>query len=198
VAVHMARLADVRPGNSVVIFGAGTIGLLSAAVARSFGATKIIAVDLNQKRLEFARSFAATGVYTADVHRSPEENALSLLDENDLGDGVDVVIEASGAESSIETGIHVLRPGGSYVQGGLGKPRVTFPITLMSEKELTIHGCFRYASGDFELALQLLDSKQVSVKGLISSILPFEKATEAWERTKKGEGLKNLIQGVQD
>lgn len=133
-----------------------------------------------------------------NVQGSPLENANSLIEDNELGEGADVVIEASGAESSIETGIHVLCPGGSYVQGGLGKPRITFPITLMSEKELKMNGCFRYSSGDFALALDLLESKKVSPKGLISSILPFEQATDAWERTKNGEGIKNLIQGVQD
>lgn len=198
VAVHIVRLADIRPGQSVVVFGAGTIGLLSAAVAKSFGAKTIIAVDIKQERLDFARGFAATATFTPDGQRAPEENASALLDENNLNPGADVVVEASGAESSIEAGIHVLRPGGSYVQGGFGKPRISFPIALMSEKELTMRGCFRYSSGDFELALDLLETKQVVVKGLISSIVPFEQATEAWERTRRGEGIKNLIRGVQD
>ena len=136
VAVHIARLAGIRPGDSVVIFGAGTIGLFSAAVARSFGAKKVVAVDIKETRLEFAKSFAATNSFKVDVQKTPQQNATMLVEENDLEEGADVVIEASGAESSIETGIHVLRPGGSYVQGGFGKPRVVFPITLMSEASL--------------------------------------------------------------
>ena len=59
-------------------------------------------------------------------------------------------------------------------------------------------GCFRYSAGDYELALHLLESKRVSVKELISSFVDFEHTTEAWERTRKGEGIKNLIRGPQN
>jgi D-xylulose reductase len=61
-----------------------------------------------------------------------------------------------------------------------------------------VRGCFRYGAGDYELAVSLLAKKLVDVKPLISSVTPFEKATEAWEKTGRGEGIKNLIRGVQD
>lgn len=68
----------------------------------------------------------------------------------------------------------------------------------MSEKEIVLKTCFWYGAGDYEVALELLCSGTVTVKSLITSTVPFEKAEEAWEKTRKGEGLKNLIQGVQD
>lgn len=108
------------------------------------------------------------------------------------------MLEASSAEPSIQAGIHVLRMGGTFVQGGLGKPYITFPIMAMGEKELNVKGCFRYGSGDYKLVLKLLESKKVSVKELITGVLPFEQATDAWERAKKGEGIKTLIRGVHD
>lgn len=67
---------------------------------------------------------------------------------------------------------------------------------VMSQKELMVRGCFRYGPGDYDLAIQLLDKGLVDVKPLISSVTPFEQATEAWEKTSRGEGIKNLIQGV--
>jgi D-xylulose reductase len=198
VAVHAVRMINVRPGQSVVVFGSGTIGVLSAAVAKAYGASKIIAVDLLDSKLEFAKRFNSSAIFKPDTTVSAEENAASLVRENDLGLGADAVIEASGAESSVQTAMHVLRPGGSYVQTGLGKPIINFPILIMSEKELHCHGAFRYGPGDYEIALGFLEKGAIPVKELISKVFSFEKATEAWETTKRGEGIKNLIQGVQD
>ena len=199
VAVHMARLVDVKLGQSVVVFGAGTVGLLCGAVAKAFGAKKVVLVDILEKKLEFASRFVqGCGTFIPDSKASSEQNAARLIEEYGLGDGADVVMEASGAEPSVQTGVHVLRVGGSYVQGGLGRPNITFPIVVVSEKELTMKGCFRYSSGDFKLALDLISDGKLRVKELITKKVEFEQATEAWETTKRGEGIKTLIRGVQD
>lgn len=113
-------------------------------------------------------------------------------------EGVDTVIEASGVASSIDAGINVLNAGGKFVQVGMGRPKIEFPIGMMAEKELMVRGCFRYSSGDYELAVSLISKKTINVKELISSTSSFEETTVAWEKTKNGEGIKNLIRGVQD
>lgn len=198
VAVHANRLADIKPGQSVAVMGSGTVGLLCAAVAKAFGAAKIVIVDILDKKLDFAKAFLECHTFKPDTKVPAVDNAAKIMAEIDVDEGVDAVLEASGAESSIQTGIHVLRGGGSYVQTGLGRPEIIFPILALSEKELRVMGCFRYSSGDFALALSLLSNGQISIKSFISSVTPFEKAPEAWERTKKGEGIKNLIAGVVD
>ncbi|TVY57203.1 putative D-xylulose reductase A [Lachnellula suecica] len=196
VAVHASRLADIKIGQDFVIFGAGTVGLLCAAVAKAMGAKNIISVDVNASRLEFATNFAATASYLPAREDSPEDTARAIIDNFDLDEGVDVVIEATGAETCIDVGIQVLRRGGTYIQTGLGKSKVQFPIVTLSEKELTMKGCFRYGAGDYELAMHLLEAKKVSVKSLITGAFPFEQATEAWEYTKSGQGIKTLIRGA--
>lgn len=198
VAVHVCRLADVRVGQDVVIFGAGTIGLLCAAVAKAMGAKNIISVDVNDARLEFARRFAATGTFKPTREDTSFEIARKINKLHDSDEGADVVLEATGTESCIEAGILALRRGGTFVQAGLGKLKVQFPIATLSEKEISMKGCFRYNAGDYDLALHLLESKRVIVKELITGVEPFERATHAWERTRKGEGIKNLIRGPQD
>jgi D-xylulose reductase len=94
--------------------------------------------------------------------------------------------------------VHALRPGGQYVQTGLGKPSISFPILTMSEKELHMHGAFRYTKADYDIAMNILEQGLVPVKDLISKVFPFEQTTAAWEATRKGEGIKNLICGVGD
>ena len=199
VAVHMARLVNVKMGDKVVVFGAGTVGLLCGAVAKAFGAENIVFVDILERKLEFAQKFVTEcGTFITDSKDDAKMNAANLIRDFDLGDGADVVMEASGAEPSVQTGVHVLRTGGAYVQGGLGKPNITFPIITMSEKELTMKGCFRYANGDFELALKMIGEGRIPVKDLITKQVEFAQATEAWETTRRGEGIKTLIRGVQD
>ena len=198
VAVHAVRMVNVKPGQSVVVFGSGTVGLLCAAVAKAYGASKVVAVDILDSKLEFAEDYLKRATFKPDIKVSAEDNAAKMVNVHSLGLGADAVIEASGAEASVNTAMHVLRTGGQYVQTGLGRSPISFPILAMSEKELHCHGAFRYGTGDYETALSLVSGGQVSLKGLISSVTPFEQATVAWEKTKKGEGIKNMIRGVID
>jgi D-xylulose reductase len=108
----------------------------------------------------------------------------------------DVAIEATGAELCIQMAIHALRLGGFFVQTGLGNPNVNFPITVVSMSEITVKGCFRYGPGDYKMALELALMGKINLRSLITKVLPFEKVTDAWETTRRGEGIKTLIQGV--
>lgn len=196
VAVHVVRQGRVIPGQKVVILGVGTIGFLCAAVVQAYGATAAVC-DIADKRLQFAAK--KLGCFTFNLSgRSPEENAEALREAWENKSEVDSLLECSGAEPAMQMGIHVLRKGGTFVQAGLGKPIQMMPILLMSEKELDVKGSFRYGPGDFEQALSLLSQGKVNVKALIGSVVPFERATEAWEKTRKGEGVKNLIEGPKD
>ncbi|KAI9794084.1 MAG: hypothetical protein M1816_006709 [Peltula sp. TS41687] len=198
VAVHMVRQANVKPGQTLVVFGAGPVGLLCCAVGKVFGASKIIAVEIVPERLEFAAKYAATDTFTPSRSTSSEENAANLIRENQLGEGADVAIDASGAQASIQMAIHVLRPGGTFVQGGMGIPEVVFPITLTCVKELHVRGSFRYSAGDYELGVDLLSAGKVSVKELISAKVPFRDAEKAFQDVLAGRGIKTLIEGVED
>ena len=196
VAVHAVRMVGIKPGQNVVIFGSGTIGLVCGAVARYYGAKKVVAVDIADSKLEFAKGFNdRRSTYKYALGESPQENARRIIDQNDLGAGADAVIEASGAESSVNCAVYALRPGGQYIQTGLGKPIISFPILTMSEKELHMHGACRYGPDDFRTAIDVLESKQVEVSKLISKIFDFEQTTDAWEATKRGSGIKNMIRG---
>ena len=197
VAVHIVKQAALRPGDSVVVMGAGPVGLLVCAVAKAFGAGKVVAVDIVRERLDFARGFAADATFMPE-RVAAEENAKRLVAENRLGPGADVVIDASGAEPSIQASIYALRTGGTYVQGGMGKPDISFPIMALCTKEITMKGSFRYGSGDYKLAVELIASGKVRVKEMITGKVPFERAEEALLAVKEGRGIKTLIEGVRD
>lgn len=197
VAVHIVKQAAVQPGQSVVVMGAGPVGLLCAAVARrAYGASTVASVDIVQSKLDFALAFASTHTYLSQ-RVSPEANAQAIKEHVGLlaRGGADVVIDASGAEPSIQTSLHTVRMGGTYVQGGMGKSDITFPIMAMCLKEVTAKGSFRYGPGDYELAVDLVASGKIDIKKLVSDVVPFEKAEEAFRKVKEGEVIKILIAG---
>lgn len=194
VAVHIVRQASVTPGQSVVVMGAGPVGLLCAAVAKAHGASTIVSVDIVQSKLDFAAGFAATHTYASQ--RIPAaDNAKAIRELAGFPDGVDVVIDASGAEPSIQAAIHTVRMGGTYVQGGMGKPDITFPIMAMCLKEVTVKGSFRYGPGDYKLAVELVATGKVDVKKLVTSVVSFDQAEEAFKKVREGEAIKVLIAG---
>lgn len=120
-AVHAVRLADVRPGNRVIVFGFGAVGLFYAAVAREFGASTVISVDVLARRLEFARKFIGNSVgrnFVPNHFLSVEEVARQLVR---LGEGADIAIDASGVEASLQTAIFSLRNRGTFFSGRYGK-----------------------------------------------------------------------------
>ena len=197
VAVHIVRQANVRPGETIIVFGAGPVGLLCCAVAKAYGASKIISVDMNEDRLKFAKEYAATQTVVAQKE-SAQGAANRLIETCDLGKGADAIIDATGAEPCIQTGLHVLRNGGTYVQGGMGKPDINFPIMAVCTKELNVKGSFRYGSGDYATAVQLIADGRVSVKELITGTVKFKDAEDAFHAVKDGKGIKTLIAGVEE
>jgi D-xylulose reductase len=194
VAVHITRQAAVKPGDSVVVFGAGPVGLLCCAVAKAFGANKIISIDMNEERLDFAKKYAATQTIVAQKE-SAEDAAKRIIDAADLGLGADSIIDATGAEPCIQTAIHTLRTGGTYVQGGMGKSDINFPIMALCTKEITAKGSFRYGAGDYPTAVGLVSSGRISVKELITGKVKFKDAEAAFEDVKAAKGIKTLIEG---
>lgn len=218
VAIHLIKQADVKPGDSIIVFGAGPIGLLSCAVARAFGATTIVAVDVNMERLAFATDYAATHSFnpSSSNKKSGGSSGSGKNREDDTEDddddaktaqnllhactidslGADKAIDASGAASCIRVAIHSLRPGGTFVQGGMGSPTILFPIAEVCQKELDVKGSFRYAAGDYPLAVNLIATGKVDVKKLISGRVKFQEAEEAFKRVRdRTAGIKILIEG---
>ena len=206
VAVQILKVADMRAGQTVLVFGCGPIGVLCQAVAKAYGAGKVIGVDVVQSRLDFAKSYGADEVYLPpkpDAGTDPiqhSERVASLIKEQfDLGEGPDIVLECTGAEPCIQVGIFAAKKGGTYVQAGMGKENVMFPITTACIRALNIKGSIRYTPGCYPAAVQLVASGKIDVKKLITNRFKFEDAEQAFELVKAGrhDVLKVVIQGVQ-
>jgi D-xylulose reductase len=128
VGIHsVSNLGGFRAGQSIAVFGCGPVGLLCMAVAKALGANRVIAVDIVPQRLEFAKNYAATesflppkpweGESKIDYSKRSAEQMKQELDISDRGDrAIDLVIDASGAEASIQTALYIAKSSGTFVQ----------------------------------------------------------------------------------
>ncbi|TFK29381.1 xylitol dehydrogenase [Coprinopsis marcescibilis] len=199
VGVHsVSNLGGFKANQSIVVFGCGPVGLLCMAVAKALGAARVVAVDIVPERLEFAKSYAATdsflplkaleGESRVDYSRRNAEALKSALGITERGPGsINLVIDASGAEVSIQTGLHVVGSGGTFVQVGMGNPNVTIDIGVLITKEVVYKGSFRYGPGDYPFAIGLVASGKVDLKPLVTHRFKFEDAPTAFNATRKGK-----------
>ncbi|KAF7121773.1 hypothetical protein CNMCM5793_009326 [Aspergillus hiratsukae] len=194
VAVHSCRLAGDMQGQTVVVFGAGPVGLLCMAVAHAFGASTVLAVDLTPSRLSSALRYGATHSYQM-TSESPEQNAVNIVRTGALEEGADVVLDATGAEPCMNCGILVLGSGGTFVQVGLGKPNPSLPVGQICDKEIVFKGSFRYGPGDYQTSIRLLDSRRIRLDGLVTHEFPFTRAEDAFKQVISRAGIKTVIYG---
>ncbi|TFK75799.1 xylitol dehydrogenase [Pluteus cervinus] len=210
VGVHsVSNLGQFRANQSIVVFGCGPVGLLCMAVAKALGASRIIAVDIVPQRLEFAKAYAATDSYLppkflegetkVDYSRRNAETLKQQLGVEERGEkSIDLVIDASGAEVSIQTALYVARSGGTVVQVGMGNPDVTLNIAQIVVKQLVYKGSFRYGPGDYPLAISLVAQGKVNLKPLVTHRYNFDDAKVAFDATLAGKSLdgKGVIKAI--
>ena len=142
VAAQITKVGNVRPNQTVVVFGCGPIGLLCQKVCKAYAAKKVIGIDISPSRLNFAKEFGVDDVFLppgkpegVDESEWSEKVARIVKEQFELGDGPDVVLEATGAQSCIQTGIQLCRKGGMYVQAGMGK-EVSHPLSVLYTGEI--------------------------------------------------------------
>jgi alcohol dehydrogenase len=152
----VTEAAGIAPGDTVVVFGAGLLGLYGVAMARAQGAAHVVAIDVVAARRGQARLFGAHEIY------APEELAdwdlgPSLRDHSRRG-GADAVIETAGAATVLGEGLRLLRPGGRIVTAGLVVPGsvVALDASEIVRRCATIRGVHNYAPRDLGDALGFL------------------------------------------
>jgi S-(hydroxymethyl)glutathione dehydrogenase/alcohol dehydrogenase len=185
--------AKVRPGSRVAVFGAGGIGLNVIQGAALAGAEKIIAVDLEDKKLEFAQRFGATHTVNPSTDGDAVAKIMALT-----GGGADYTFECIGAPKVIEQAWNATRKGGTCVVVGVTK--VTDQITLgtfmlpFQEKVLTgsMYGSARPAV-DFPRLLNLYKRDRLKLDELVTSTYKIEEINRAFDDMQKGVNARGVI-----
>lgn len=163
-AVHVIERAALRPGDSVLVQGTGAVGLSIVALARLNGASTVIAIGAPEPRLQLAARMGADHVF--DLARTTAEERLEKVRALTHGEGVDVVLEASGASAAIAEGLDLARDGGRYVIAGhytdVGDSRINAHRQI-NRKHLEIRGCWGSEPGHFLRALGFLERHAAAI-----------------------------------
>ncbi|WP_158056900.1 NAD(P)-dependent alcohol dehydrogenase [Halorussus halophilus] len=188
VGIHVARRAEVGVGDSVLVTGAGPIGLLVAEAVRAAGATDVLVSDVVESKLALAAERGADT--TIDPRETDLEDAVAAYTD---GEGVDVVVEASGAESAIAGSLDAVRRGGTVVFVGLAD-EATVPLDVLEivDNELDVLGSFRYRN-TYPAAIELLADGAVDVEGIVDFEGGLDDIGSAFERARERETVKGMI-----
>ena len=187
--VHALELTRVEPGETAVVSGPGTIGLLTAQVARAAGARVVLlGTEADTTRLELGRTL---GVHETIVVQKTEP--VTAVREMTRGLGADVVFECSGAAPSAQNCLKLVRRRGRYAQVGLfGKP-IVWDLEQICYKEIAVSGSFATVPSSWRKALALLASGQVQTRPLVSNVFPIAEWERAFELFEQRLGLKIIL-----
>jgi D-xylulose reductase len=188
IGLQAATKARMKPGDTAVVIGAGTIGAMTALAALAGGAARVILADVVAEKLtHFANNPA---VITVDVTQQALTDVVQQVTE---GWGADVVFEASGHAGVYQTLLDLVCPGGCAVLVGMPPEPVALDLVTMQTKEVRLESVFRYAN-IFPRALALLSSGMIDVKPFISRSFPFSRGIEAFEEAARGRPQDVKIQ----
>jgi L-iditol 2-dehydrogenase len=190
--VHGLAPLDIREGDSVLIIGAGPIGLIHLMLIKGTARGVSAAVaDVNRQRLDKALALGADA--TIDPSKKEVTDALDELTPS--GMGFDYVFECTGRPEVWEASVGYLRRGGTLVLFG-GCPKgtsVTYDTARLHYDEITMKGVFHYTPADVRKAHELILGGTLDLSGLISGSYPLKHIGKAFESLAEGEGIKYAI-----
>lgn len=181
VGVHACRYGDIKPGDNVLVLGGGTIGLLSLAVAKVFGAARAYIVAKYDVQVRMAEALGADGII-----RLGTSDLVEQVREISGGVPIDTVIETvGGAAPTIDQAVSVVKPEGTVVVTGVFPNPVPINLEGALEKEAKIifSVCYGAENGthDYDIAVDLIDSEKVNPTQLITHRFPLNQTPEAFE-----------------
>jgi len=177
-------LAKVRPGQNVLIVGAGGLGIHAVQIAKLCGAN-VTVVDLDHNARDLAK------IYGADETLDPDEAAQTILEQTG-GLGVDVVIEIVGYPETLDWSLPALKSGGKLILVGYA-PEHPFALNtmMMHYNEYEIIGCRFVTKSELLELIKLVENGKI--KPVVTQTFPFDQANAALETLKEGKSLGRIV-----
>lgn len=188
VAIHALDLGKIRVGHTVVVVGAGPIGLCAVQLARVAGAGRVVALEPLVHRREAAAALGADVVLDA-----ADPDVVAHLHEATGGRGADLAVEIAGTDDAVRLAVEAVRPGRTVVLAGIpDQDRTTFPASTARRKGLTLRMSRRM--GDvYPRAVGLVAGGRVDVRSIVSHSVPLGRADEAFAVAAGRRGLKVVV-----
>ena len=187
-AIHAVERGEIQLGDSVVLAGAGTLGLLMLQIIKLKNPGQVIVTDAKPERLEMARALGAT--HTVNVKESdPVAKVKALTD----GYGTDVFIEATGYAGAVNQGIDMLRKLGTFVAFGVFGDKASLDWSIIGDrKELNIHGA-HLGPYCYPKAIDYLYRGVVKSELIVTNKLPLSEFQAGIEKVLNGKGVKIML-----
>jgi L-iditol 2-dehydrogenase len=191
VAVHGVSRLPLRGGEIAVVIGAGVIGLLAIQALRAQGCGRVIAVDVDEGRLDMARQLGADEVVVSSTSR--QLAPLGEVRKLTGGRGAEVVFEAVGLPATVNLAVECACKGGAVVQVGNVSPTAEIPLQLLVSRQISLFGSAA-SCGEYPDCLDLMRRGVIKVEPLISAVAPLSEGAEWFDRLRKREaGLVKVI-----
>jgi L-iditol 2-dehydrogenase len=187
IGVHAVSITPVRLGDTALIIGAGMIGLVTLQAAKAAGCTRIIAVDMEDSRIEAAKSMGATDGINGSV------NVPEAVRELTGGRGADVAFECVGYTKPVVTAIHSVRKGGTVTLIGNLQPNIEIPLQYVVTRQIRLQGSCA-SNGEYPQCIDLMARGVIKVAPLISAVAPLRDGPSWFDRLYNHE--PNLMKVV--
>jgi len=188
IALHALRRTPISLNDAAVVVGAGTIGLLIIQALRVAGCSHIIAVDLDQNRLDLACKLGADEALKAD-----SVDVVAHVRKRTSNRGADITFEVVGIPATLRLSIQCLRKGGSLTLIGNLSPTAELLLQSVVVRELTLNGSCA-SCGEYPACLDMIVRDRINVDAVISAVAPLADGAAWFERLYKGEpGLMKVI-----
>ncbi|HWA94157.1 MAG TPA: galactitol-1-phosphate 5-dehydrogenase [Terracidiphilus sp.] len=188
VAVHGVSLTPIERNDTVIIVGAGMIGLLTLQAALHAGAGSVIVLDLDNTRLALARDMGATHT----INSSSDDTIARILALTG-GRGADSALECVGATAPIKLAIEAVRKGGAVTLIGNVSPIAEIPLQSVVSRQIRLQGSCA-SSGEYRECIRLMSSGAIKVDPLISAVAPLSEGASWFHRLHEREpGLLKVV-----
>jgi L-iditol 2-dehydrogenase len=188
IGVHAVSITPVKLGDTAVMVGVGMIGSVTLQAAKAAGCTRIIAVDVDDIKLERAKAIGAT-----DTLNSKNVDVKKAVLEMTNGHGADVAFESVGYSSSVATAIHAVRKGGTVTLIGNLSPDIELPLQYVVTRQIRLQGSCA-SCGEYPQCIDLMAKGIVKVAPLISAVAPLADGPSWFDRLYNHE--PNLVKVV--
>jgi 6-hydroxycyclohex-1-ene-1-carbonyl-CoA dehydrogenase len=177
----------VRAGDVVVVFGCGGVGINAVQIASTCGA-QVVAVDISDKKLEWAKAFGADICVNASG-----DSRISKTIRKVTGGGADVAFEVIGRPETIESAFDCVRPGGRLVVVGFSDQPVSLPAGKIMFREIEVLGSLGCRPVDYPRITQMCADGKIKVKEMVTHRFALENLADAFAVMKAGDALRSIV-----